>query len=76
MRIQSTDPISMQDVPQPLDAHPFVVEGDGDSALKIYFESEDNKQIYLDIEVENPAKNFETSLDNPSGMGPGDHKHV
>ena len=28
----------------------------------------------LDIEVENPAENFEHNLDNPAPMGPGDNR--
>ncbi len=70
MRIQTTDPITGNDV-KDLEHAPFVVEGD----LKIYFESEDSKREYLDIEVEHPGEDFTTNLDNPSGMGPGDmHK--
>lgn len=68
MRISTTDPISMNDVPDPGN-HPFVVEGEGDGAIKIYFESEENKQAYLDIAVEHPGEDFSTNLDNPSPMG-------
>ena len=38
------DPITLNDVTD-LENAPYVVEGDG--ALKIYFESEKNKQEYL-----------------------------
>ena len=65
MRISTTDPITMTDIPDPQN-HPFVVEGQGDSALKIYFESEDTKQAYLDIAVEHPGEDFTTNLDNPN----------
>jgi len=44
------DPISLNDVTD-LDNAPCIVEGEGDGAIKIYFESEANKQAYLDIEV-------------------------
>ena len=64
MIISTTDPISLTDVQNP-ESHPFVVEGDGANALKIYFENEENKKAYLDIEVEDPGEDFETDLDNP-----------
>ena len=34
---------------------PFVEEGTGDGALRIYFESEHSKQEYLKIAVRTPA---------------------
>ena len=40
------DPITLNDVIDIEDA-PYVIEGEGDSALKIYFESEHNRQEYL-----------------------------
>ena len=67
MRIETTDSITGNDV-KDLENAPFVVDGD----IKIYFESEDSKRTYLDIEVENPAEDFDTNLDNPAAMGPGD----
>ena len=48
MRISTLDPISMNDVTD-VDSAPFVVEGEGPNALKIYFENEANKAEYLDI---------------------------
>jgi hypothetical protein len=51
MRIQTTDPINGNDVTV-TDHSPFVVEGSGDDALKIYFNSDENRRIYLDIETE------------------------
>lgn len=48
MRTTTVDPISMNDVTDP-DNAPFVIEGEGPNALKIYFENEDNKLEYLDI---------------------------
>ena len=59
MLTTTRDPISMNDVTD-LEHAPFVVEGTGDSALKIYFESEANKQEYLDIELH--------GSDNMSGL--------
>lgn len=68
MRVSTTDPISGNDVRDTANA-PYVVEGSGDSALKIFFESEDNKRAYLDIEVEHPGNDLSISLDNPAPMG-------
>jgi len=70
MIVETTDPITGNDV-KDLDHAPFIVDGE----LKIYFESEESKQAYLDIEVENPAEDLPTGLDNPAGMGPGDVRH-
>jgi hypothetical protein len=44
MRISTLDPISMNDVTD-IESAPYVIDGD----LKIYFESEANKNEYLDI---------------------------
>lgn len=46
MRICTLDPITLNDVTN-LNNAPFVMDGD----LKIYFESEANKQEYLGIEL-------------------------
>jgi hypothetical protein len=48
MLVTTVDPISMKDVIDP-DNAPFVIEGEGPSALKIYFENEANRQEYLEI---------------------------
>lgn len=64
MRVSTTDPITLQDV-RDLDKAPYIIEGSGDNALKIYFESEENKKAYLGIDVEHPGENFQTNLDNP-----------
>lgn len=68
MMTSTTDPITLKDVPNP-ESHPFVIEGEGESAVKIFFESEDTKKAYLDIEVEHPGSDFTTNLDNPVSMG-------
>ena len=39
MRVSTTDPITLCDIPDP-EGHPFVIEGEGDTAIKIYFESD------------------------------------
>jgi uncharacterized protein YpiB (UPF0302 family) len=48
MRISTLDPISMNDVTD-RGLAPYVIEGKGPDALKIYFENEENKAEYLDI---------------------------
>lgn len=48
MIVSTTDPISMQDVTD-LENAPYVIEGEGPNALKIYFQNEANKAEYLDI---------------------------
>ena len=50
MRTSTLDPISLEDVTDTENA-PFVVEGEGEAALKIYFCSEENKREYLEMEV-------------------------
>ena len=67
MRISTTDPISLHDVTD-LEHAPHIIEGEGENALEIYFENEENMRAYLDISVENPAKDFSTNLDNPQPM--------
>jgi hypothetical protein len=37
-----------------LENAPFVIEGEGNDALKIYFESPESRQEYLDISVNGP----------------------
>jgi hypothetical protein len=68
MRVSTTDPISGADVKNP-EKSPFVIEGQGEGAIKIYFESEENKSAYLEIQTEHPGKDFTTNLDNPQRMG-------
>ena len=47
----TTDPITLHDVPNP-EQHPCVFEGDGDNGIEIYFESEQSRQTYLEMKVE------------------------
>ncbi len=47
----TTDPISSRDVPDPED-HPCVYDGDGENGLEIYFETEENRQAYLNMKVD------------------------
>lgn len=68
MRVQTTDPISGVTIKNP-EGYPYVIEGEGEGALKIYFENEENKKAYLEIETEHPGRDFTTNLDNPAPMG-------
>ena len=44
MRISTLDPISMNDV-NDIDSAPYVIEGEGPNALKIFFVNEENKAV-------------------------------
>lgn len=46
----TTDPITLNDVPNP-EQHPYLYEGDTENGLLIYFENAENRQIYLDMEL-------------------------
>ncbi len=65
------DPISMNDVTD-LENAPCVIEGAGDNALRIYFESEQNRQEYLDIPIHGSddmsglKKIYDAMADNPN----------
>lgn len=48
MRISTLDPMTLNDVTD-LDNAPYIIDGEGTNALKIYFENETNKAEYLDI---------------------------
>ena len=47
MIVSTLDPITLNDVTD-LDNAPYVLEGEGNGAIKVYFESEANKLEYLD----------------------------
>ena len=54
MLIRTThDPMTDHDVPSP-EQHPCVYEGDGDNGIVIYFESEQSRQEYLDLQPHDP----------------------
>jgi len=46
--ITTTDPITGEDIRNP-EFKPYVIEGRGHLAIKIYFESEETRRQYLDI---------------------------
>ena len=64
------DPMTLNDVSN-LDEAPFVIEGQGNGMVKIYFESEANKAEYLEITPHRGEKSsglkkiFEEMADNP-----------
>lgn len=64
MIITTTDPMTGEDIVNP-ETKPFVVEGKGHLAVKIYFESEETRRAYLNIEVQHPGNDFTVNLDNP-----------
>jgi hypothetical protein len=45
-RIETTDPITGKTLDQLMDM-PYVIEGNGEDSLIIYFESEQNRDLYL-----------------------------
>jgi len=70
-RIETTDPITGNDI-EDLFGKPYVVEGAGTpNDLVIYFESEDSRQQYLESETEH-LSGHHPGLDQP-GDGRGDH---
>lgn len=50
MNITTLDPMTLNDVTD-LDNAPFLVEGEGSNAIKIYFENEENMQEYIDMDM-------------------------
>jgi len=44
------DPMTLNDVKDISNA-PYVIEGDGQQSIKIYFETEASKQEYVDMEI-------------------------
>lgn len=63
--VSTTDPISFNDIEDPTGL-PYVVEGDADHNVVIYFESQANRQAYLEIPVEHPTSELPLNLDNPT----------
>lgn len=62
MIVTTTDPITGQEVINP-ETHPFLIEGVGEYALKIYFESEATKRAYLEHEAEQSEDDFFSDFD-------------
>ncbi|MHB1566530.1 MAG: hypothetical protein ACYCXG_07400 [Acidiferrobacter sp.] len=70
MRVDRTDPETGYTA-EHLEGHPFIIEGTGEEAIKVYFESEENRQRYLAIPTEHPEQDWSKTLDNPAPL-PGD----
>lgn len=64
------DPITLNDV-KDLASAPFLIEGSDDKAVKIYFESESNRDAYLELEMHEGVnssglkKIFDDMAENP-----------
>lgn len=65
------DPITLNDVSNLAEA-PYIIEGQGSGQVKIYFESEANKQEYLGTETHSGVSGpglkriFDEMADNPN----------
>jgi len=57
-RIETTDPITGKSVTQLMDM-PYVVEDSDDDSLIIYFESEQNRDLYLKDPTEHRLEHYE-----------------
>jgi len=53
--VTTIDPVTGNKVPDP-EHHPFVVEGSGMAAMKIYFESEETRHTYLMALPDDPSR--------------------
>ncbi len=57
MIVTTTDPVTGKVVFNP-EAHPFLIEGQGEYALKIYFESEATKRAYQEHDEDQAEDGF------------------
>ncbi len=62
-RLSTIDPISMNEVNN-LEGKPYLVVGSHYNDLTIYFENEQNRQLYEDIPVECPGNDFSHDIGN------------
>ena len=68
MLISTLDPISMNHVSD-TDTAPYVIDGDGPHALKIYFENEINKAKYVNMPLQSAVgmqSLYSDSLQDPA----------
>jgi hypothetical protein len=56
-RIETTDPISGRSLDQLMNM-PYVIENDEDDSLIIYFESEQNRDLYLEDPTEHKLEHY------------------
>lgn len=64
MIVSTTDPVTLHEIANP-ETHPFVIEGHGEDTLKIYFENEENRHIYV-----NPRPLFKDESPDRSNVTP------
>lgn len=57
MIVTTTDPVTGKEIFNP-ETHPFLIEGQGEYALKIYFESEATKSTYQEHEDDQADDGF------------------
>jgi hypothetical protein len=63
-RIETTDPITGKSLDHLMDM-PFVIEEDEDISLIIYFESEENKDLYLEDPTEHKLEHYSEHSGKP-----------
>lgn len=63
--VSRTDPISLKDLGNS-EGLPYLVDQDTENRITIYFESEANRDAFLDIPVEHPISELSVNLDNPT----------
>ncbi|MCH6566405.1 MAG: hypothetical protein IH811_11115 [Proteobacteria bacterium] len=63
-RIETTDPISGRSLDQLMDM-PYVIENDEDDSLIIYFESEQNRDLYLEDPSEHKLEHYKEHPGTP-----------
>ena len=50
MRVTTMDPMTLNDV-KDINNAPYVLEGEAEQSIKIYFETETSRQEYVDMEI-------------------------
>ncbi len=66
MLVQATDPMTGNEATD-LENAPYLVERTGDSALKIYSESEESKRSYLEVETKGPDADIISTYNKTTG---------
>jgi hypothetical protein len=67
-RISTTDPITLRDIPDPYGL-PYIVESDADGDVTIYFESQQTRQMYMNMQVENSAQDSSENMNSMETKG-------
>ena len=63
-RIETTDPITGKSLDQLIDM-PYVIENDEDDSLIIYFESKENRELYLQDPTEHKLEHYKEHSGTP-----------